>query len=103
MIPEELRMAPEAVVNHLQEGLRQVQENLQGEGLEEETIEEARYLINNPVTDNKIVKAYNWWNRNQRFLEEPVDSPANVAANLWGGNHGRIWFMDLYECYRVKP
>ena len=46
-------------------------------------------------TEAKVKKAVAWWNRNERFLEAEADTPADVAANLWGGAAGRDWFRAL--------
>jgi len=48
-------------------------------------------------TENKIRKGYRWWARNSRFLDEPDDSPAYVAALLWGGEPGQRWFKRAYD------
>ncbi|BCU99624.1 MAG: hypothetical protein CM15mV29_0120 [uncultured marine virus] len=36
-----------------------------------------------------------WWGRNSRFLDEPKDSPAWTAAQLWGGRAGKSWAAKL--------
>jgi hypothetical protein len=48
-------------------------------------------------TEAKIRKGNRWWGRNARFLDEPEDSPAMVAALLWGGEPGMRWFKRAYE------
>jgi phage head maturation protease len=74
------------------------EEGLGGNGLEPATIKEARSMANGEEqTENKIRKGYRWWGRNARFLDEPEDSPAMVAALLWGGEPGMRWFKRAYE------
>ena len=50
----------------------------------------------------KIQKANAWWARNERFLEAEPNSPADVAANLWGGAAGRDWFSALYAQLEIE-
>ena len=91
------KTAPETVKNNLRRGLEQYAEGLAGDGLEPATVAEAKSLIDGEApTENKIDKAYNWWARNGRFLEAEPNTPADVAANLWGGAAGRDWFNALY-------
>ncbi len=91
------KTAPETVKNNLRRGLEQYAEGLAGEGLEKATVLEAESLVAGEApTENKIDKAYNWWARNGRFLEAEPNTPADVAANLWGGAAGRDWFNALY-------
>ena len=91
------KTAPETVKNSLRRGIEQYEEGLAGEGLEPATVAEAKSLIDGEApTENKIDKAYNWWARNGRFLEAEPNTPADVAANLWGGAAGRDWFNALY-------
>jgi len=91
------KTAPETVKNNLRRGIEQYEEGLAGEGLEPATVAEAKSLIDGEApTENKIDKAYNWWARNGRFLEAEPNTPADVAANLWGGAAGRDWFNALY-------
>ena len=91
------KTAPETVKNNLRRGIQQYEEGLAGDGLEPATVDDAKSLISGEVpTENKIDKAYNWWARNGRFLEAEPNTPADVAANLWGGAAGRDWFNALY-------
>jgi len=61
------------------------------------TIREAYSLkAGEAPTEAKVRKANAWWARNERFLDAEPDSPADVAANLWGGAAGRDWFRALY-------
>ena len=91
------KTAPETVKNNLRKGLKQYEEGLAGDGLEKATVLEAESLVaGEPPTEAKVQKANAWWGRNERFLEAEPDSPADVAANLWGGAAGRDWFRALY-------
>lgn len=90
------KTAPPTVKSNLERGIRQYEEGLGGSGLEEATVIEARNLAKGEEpTEAKIKKAVAWWNRNERFLEAEADTPADVAANLWGGAAGRDWFRAL--------
>lgn len=74
------------------------EQGMGGDGLEPATIKEARSMAaGEQQTENKIRKGYRWWARNERFLDEPEDSPAYVAALLWGGGTAKAWFTDAYN------
>ena len=91
------KTAPETVKNNLRRGIEQYEEGLAGDGLEPATVADAKSLISGEVpTEDKIQKANAWWARNGRFLEAEPNTPADVAANLWGGAAGRDWFNALY-------
>ena len=91
------KTAPETVKNNLRRGLEQYAEGLAGEGLEKATVLEAESLVaGEQPTEAKVEKANAWWGRNERFLEAEPNTPADVAANLWGGAAGRDWFRALY-------
>ena len=90
------KTAPETVKNNLRRGLEQYAEGLAGEGLEKQTVLEAESLVaGEQPTEDKVEKANAWWGRNERFLEADPNTPADVAANLWGGAAGRDWFTAL--------
>ena len=92
------KTAPQAARRAFDKGVRQVEDGKGGDGLEAATVKEARSLkAGEAPTEAKIRKAYRWWARNERFLDSEVDSPADVAANLWGGAAGRDWFRALYR------
>lgn len=91
------KTAPETVKNNLRRGLEQYAEGLAGDGLEKQTVLEAEALVAGEApTEDKVEKANAWWGRNDRFLEAEPNTPADVAANLWGGAAGRDWFKALY-------
>jgi ATP-dependent Clp endopeptidase proteolytic subunit ClpP len=91
------KTAPETVKNNLRRGLEQYEEGLAGDGLEPATVADAKSLISGEApTEDKIRKANAWWGRNERFLEGEPNTPADVAANLWGGAAGRDWFSALF-------
>lgn len=90
--------APEAARNAFRKGIAQVEDGLGGDGLEPTTVKEARALASGErPTDFKVRKANAWWGRNERFLDAEAGSPADVAANLWGGAAGRDWFRALFN------
>jgi phage head maturation protease len=89
---------PEAVQRACKRGLVLFEEGLGGDGLEPATIKEARSMARGEAqTEAKIRKGNRWWARNERFLDEPSDSPAMVSALLWGGAPGRDWFRKVYK------
>ena len=89
---------PKSVQNACKRGLQLFEEGLGGDGLEPATIKEARSMAAGEIqTENKIRKGYRWWARNARFLDEPEDSPAYVAALLWGGRSAIPWFTSAYN------
>jgi len=91
------KTAPETVKNNLRRGLEQYEEGLAGDGLEPATVTDAKSLVAGEApTEDKIRKANAWWGRNDRFLEAEANTPADVAANLWGGAAGRDWFSALF-------
>jgi hypothetical protein len=91
------KTAPETVKNNLRRGLEQYAEGLAGDGLEKQTVLDAEALVAGEApTEDKIRTANAWWGRNERFLEAEPNTPADVAANLWGGAAGRDWFKALY-------
>lgn len=91
------KTAPETVRSNLRRGLEQYAEGLAGDGLEKQTVLDAEALVAGEApTEDKIRTANAWWGRNERFLESEANTPADVAANLWGGAAGRDWFQALY-------
>ena len=91
------KTAPETVRSNLRRGLEQYAEGLAGDGLEKQTVLDAEALVAGEApTEDKIRTANAWWGRNERFLEAEANTPADVAANLWGGAAGRDWFKALY-------
>jgi ATP-dependent protease ClpP protease subunit len=90
--------APEAARNAFRKGIQQSEDGLAGDGLEAATVKEARALASGErPTDFKVRKANAWWGRNERFLDAEANTPADVAANLWGGAAGRDWFRALFN------
>jgi ATP-dependent protease ClpP protease subunit len=96
------KTAPETVRSNLRRGLEQYAEGLAGDGLEKQTVLDAEALVAGEApTEDKIRTANAWWGRNERFLEAEANTPADVAANLWGGAAGRDWFKALYAQLEV--
>jgi ATP-dependent protease ClpP protease subunit len=97
------KTAPETVRSNLRRGLEQYAEGLAGDGLEKQTVLDAEALVAGEApTEDKIRTANAWWGRNERFLEAEANTPADVAANLWGGAAGRDWFQALYAQLEIE-
>ena len=97
------KTAPETVRNNLRRGLEQYAEGLAGDGLEKQTVLDAEALVAGEApTEDKVRTANAWWGRNARFLEAEANTPADVAANLWGGAAGRDWFQALYAQLEIE-
>ena len=97
------KTAPETVKNNLRRGLEQYAEGLAGDGLEKQTVLDAEALVAGEApTEDKIRTANAWWGRNERFLDAEPNTPADVAANLWGGAAGRDWFQALYAQLEIE-
>jgi ATP-dependent Clp endopeptidase proteolytic subunit ClpP len=97
------KTAPETVRSNLRRGLEQYAEGLAGDGLEKQTLLDAEALVAGEApTEDKVRTANAWWGRNERFLEAEANTPADVAANLWGGAAGRDWFKALYAQLEVE-
>jgi ATP-dependent Clp endopeptidase proteolytic subunit ClpP len=97
------KTAPETVRSNLRRGLEQYAEGLAGDGLEKQTVLDAEALVAGEApTEDKVRTANAWWGRNERFLEAEANTPADVAANLWGGAAGRDWFAALYAQLEIE-
>ena len=97
------KTAPETVKSNLRRGLEQYAEGLAGDGLEKQTVLDAEALVAGEApTEDKVRTANAWWGRNTRFLEAEANTPADVAANLWGGAAGRDWFQALYAQLEIE-
>jgi hypothetical protein len=97
------KTAPETVRGNLRRGLEHYAEGLAGDGLEKQTVLDAEALVAGEApTEDKVRTANAWWGRNARFLESEANTPADVAANLWGGAAGRDWFAALYAQLEVE-
>ena len=97
------KTAPETVKSNLRRGLEQYAEGLAGDGLEKQTVLDAEALVAGEApTEDKVRTANAWWGRNARFLEAEANTPADVAANLWGGAAGRDWFQALYAQLEIE-
>ena len=87
---------PAGVRTACRTGINLFEEGFGGSGLEAATIREARGMARgDPITEAKARKMIRWWGRNERFLDEPKDSPAWTAAMLWGGRAGLSWSRKL--------
>jgi HK97 family phage major capsid protein len=91
-------VAPQDVRAAYRRGLELYEEGFGGEGLEPSTIRVARAIARGEaIGEEQIRKGYRFWARNERFLEFDDESPAGVAALLWGGRPGMEWFRRLYS------
>ena len=91
-------VAPQDVRAAYRRGLELYEEGFGGEGLEPSTIRAARAIARGEaIGEEQIRKGYRFWARNERFLEFDDESPAGVAALLWGGRPGMEWFRRLYS------
>ena len=91
-------VAPQAVRAAYRRGLELYEEGFGGDGLEPSTIRVARAIARGEaIGEEQIRKGYRFWARNERFLEFDDESPAGVAALLWGGRPGMEWFRRLYS------
>lgn len=89
---------PEGVRNAAKRGLELHEEGKSGSGLEAGTVRIARNLAaGKAVSPEQARKGNRFWARNERFLDEPKDSPAYVSALLWGGRPGMSWYRKLYR------
>ena len=67
-----------------------------GPGIEDDTVEWARKLARGvKVSPSKARKMARFFGRNQRFADEPKDSPAWASWMLWGGHAGDAWSEKL--------
>lgn len=94
---------PQGVRNACKTGIKLFEDGLGGSGLEPATIREARAIVRGtPITIAKAKKMVRWWGRNARFLTYDKDSPAWVAAMLWGGRAGLSWSRKLKRTFDAK-
>ena len=97
------RTPPQGVRNACKTGIKLHEDGLSGSGLEGATVREANAMIRGqPITVAKAKKMIRWWGRNARFLDEPKDSPAWVAALLWGGRAGLSWSRKLSRALEAE-
>lgn len=88
----------DAMVSNYKRGLKMHEDGLTGDGIEAGTIRMARKIAGGgSVSEEWVRKANRWWGRNERFLDEPKDSPAYASAMLWGGASGRDWYRARYN------
>ena len=88
----------DGMVSNYKRGLEMHAEGLTGDGIEAATIRMARKIAGGgSVSEDWIRKANRFWGRNERFLDEPKDSPAYASAMLWGGAAGRDWYSARYN------
>jgi len=91
---------PDYMQEAAQTGLGQVDDGMGGEGLERQTVEEARQIANGEaLTRNKIEKGDAFYGRNQDQycpLSEASDAQ-RTSMNLWGGCDAGSWYSRKNE------
>lgn len=94
---------PAGVKSACRTGIKMVEDGMGGSGLEAATVREARAIVRGtPITIAKAKKMVRWWGRNARFLTFDKDSPAWVAALLWGGRAGLSWSRRLKRTFDAE-
>jgi hypothetical protein len=89
---------PDGVKSACKTGLQKHEDGLSGDGLEPATVSWARkYVKGENVSPERARQGNRWFGRNDRFKDEPKDSPAYTAYLLWGGSAGKSWFSKLVE------
>lgn len=74
-------------------GLKRHEDGETGDGLEPETVAQARRFASGEATSPAWARKGNrWWGRNSRFADADPGTPAYAAAQLWGG---RNWFAPI--------
>ena len=103
-MPTRAQLTPPAgVKSACKTGIKMVEDGMGGSGLEAATVREARAIVRGtPITIAKARKMVRWWGRNARFLDYDKDSPAWVAALLWGGRAGLSWSRRLKRTFDAK-
>lgn len=90
--------APQGVRENMRRGLELHQDDVTGDGLEPETVAWARRIAaGESVSPERARMGNRFFGRNERFADEPKDSPAWASWQLWGGAAGRGWFSSLVE------
>lgn len=88
---------PDGVKAAYRRGIKLHEDGKSGDGIEAATVAMARKLASGEsVSPEWARKAYRFWSRNERFLDE-VDTPAYTSAMLWGGRPGLSWYRKLYK------
>lgn len=89
---------PQSVKNAYKRGIELHENGKTGSGIEASTVSMAKKLSSgSAVSPEWARKGNRFWARNERFLNEPKDSPAYASAMLWGGRPGMSWFRKLYK------
>lgn len=90
--------APQGVRENMRRGLALHKDDVTGDGLEPETVAWARRIASGEAVSPERARMGNrFFGRNERFADEPKDSPAWASWQLWGGAAGRAWFSSLVE------
>ncbi len=88
---------PKSVQDEMKQAL-DIDPKLRGDGLESATVSMATKISKGEeISPEQARKGYRFWSRNERFLSEPKDSAAWVAAKFWAGRSGMAWYRKLYK------
>lgn len=86
---------PDFISSNAERGLRYYEEGKAGDGLKEQTVREARDMVNGSVTEDKVRRMGPWLRRHEADLDAPKnrdkDDPGYPGAGLvawllWGGD-----------------
>lgn len=90
---------PDGFKDALRQGLDLISEGYGGDGLQEQTVREARQMLKDGApTVDKVRKMFRFWSRNERFLEEEdKTAPMWVSALIWGGRPGPGYARRVVE------
>lgn len=94
-------IAPQSVRDAARKGLRLYEEGRGGDGLQPQTVREARAIAGREdVTPDKIRRMRAWFARHASDRKPGWDKPGKetpgyVAWLLWGGDPGRAWAEDM--------
>lgn len=87
---------PESVREAYRDGLRRHENGETGSGIESQTVRMARLLAEGkPVSLEWARKAYRYWTRSARYLDQDPGTPGYASAKLWGGRPGMSWYNKL--------
>lgn len=89
---------PDGVREAARRGIALHEEGKTGDGIEPATVAWARRIAaGEKVSPEKARQGNRWFGRNERFKDEPKDSPAWASWQLWFGDDGKAWFSKLVE------
>jgi hypothetical protein len=108
---DSILLAPKEVLAELEQGLRWHEAGLSGDGLEDQTVREARALLKgDPLSEEKANRMYRFlartkgWKTTKGFHEgeEGYPNPARVSFALWGGEAASAWVQEALRYFTKK-